>query len=65
MSSAVSVAATSRRIDNMLPGRQGRLLFAYISLSRLQPGARSALIDALWGDDQPVDAGGALSALIS
>ena len=29
------------------------------------PSLRSALIDALWGDDQPADAGGALSALIS
>ena len=51
--------------DNMLPGRQGRLLFAYLALSRLQPVSRSALIDALWGDDQPADAGGALRALIS
>ena len=54
-----------RRIDNMLPGRQGRLLFAYLVLSRLRPVSRSSLIDALWGDDQPADAGGALNALIS
>ena len=60
-----AVELFGRRIDNMLPGRQGRLLFAYLALSRLQPVSRSALIDALWGDDQPADAGGALSALIS
>ena len=60
-----AVELSGRRIDNMLPGRQGRLLFAYLALSRLQPVSRSALIDALWGDDQPADAGGALSALIS
>ena len=59
------VELRGRRIDNMLPGRQGRLLFAYLALSRLQPVSRSALIDALWGDDQPADPGGALSAVIS
>ena len=47
------------------PGRQGRLLFAYLALSRLRPVSRSTLVDALWGDDQPADIGGALNALIS
>ena len=60
-----AVELSGRRIDNMLPGRQGRLLFAYLVLSRLQPVSQSALIDALWGDSPPVDAGGALNALIS
>jgi SARP family transcriptional regulator, regulator of embCAB operon len=60
-----AVDLLGRRIDNILPGRQGRLLFAYLALSRLQPVSRSTLIDALWGDDRPADAGGALSALIS
>jgi hypothetical protein len=32
-----AVELSGRRIDNMLPGRQGRLLFAYLALSRLQP----------------------------
>ena len=62
---AFAVELRGRRIDNMLPGRQGRLLFAYLVLYRLQPVSRSTLIDALWGDDQPADAGGALSAVIS
>jgi SARP family transcriptional regulator, regulator of embCAB operon len=60
-----AVELLGRRVDNMLPGRQGRLLFAYLALSRLQPVSRNSLIDALWGDAQPADAGGALSALIS
>jgi SARP family transcriptional regulator, regulator of embCAB operon len=60
-----AVELRGRRIDDMLPGRQGRLLFAYLVLSRLQHVSRSTLIDALWGDDQPADAGGALSAVIS
>lgn len=55
----------SRRIDHLLPGRQGRLLFAYLALSRLQPVSRSTLIDALWGDAPPANTGAALNALIS
>ena len=62
---AFAVELSGRRIDNMLPGRQGRLLFAYLALSRLRPVSRSTLVDALWGDDQPADIGGALNALIS
>jgi DNA-binding SARP family transcriptional activator len=60
-----AVELSGGRIDHLLPGRQGRLLFAYLVLSRLQPVSRAALIDALWGDAPPIDAGGALSALIS
>ena len=60
-----AVELSGRRIDNLLPGRQGRLLFAYLALSRLRPVSRSTLVDALWGDDQPANVGGALNALIS
>jgi DNA-binding SARP family transcriptional activator len=65
MCGTFAVELLGRRIDHMLPGRQGRLLFGYLTLSRLQPVSRSALIDALWGDSLPADAGGALNALIS
>ncbi|HZL74978.1 MAG TPA: BTAD domain-containing putative transcriptional regulator [Propionibacteriaceae bacterium] len=60
-----AVELWNRRIDNLLPGRQGRLLFAYLAVSRLQTVSRDTLIEALWGDDRPATAGGALSALIS
>ena len=62
---AFAVELQGRRIDNLLPGRQGRLVFAYVALSRLQPVSRDSLIEALWADGSPADAGGALSALIS
>jgi DNA-binding SARP family transcriptional activator len=62
---AFAVELSGRWIDNMLPGRQGRLLFAYLVLFRLRPVSRSTLVDALWGDDQLADTGGALNALIS
>jgi hypothetical protein len=52
-------------VDNLLPGRQGRLSFAYLVVSRLLPVSRNSLIDALWGDAPPADAAGALNALIS
>ena len=60
-----AVEFSGRRIDNLFPGRQGRLLFAYLALSRLQAVPRETLMKALWGDVRPANAGGALSALIS
>jgi DNA-binding SARP family transcriptional activator len=42
------------RIESALPGRQGRLLLAYLALNRGRPVRRDELIDALWaGDGQP------------
>jgi DNA-binding SARP family transcriptional activator len=60
-----AVELLGRRVEHLLPGRQGRLLFAYLAVSRLQPVSRDSLIDALWGDDPPADAGGGLNSLIS
>ena len=60
-----AVEFSGRRIDNLFPGRQGRLLFAYLALSRLQAVSRETLMEALWGDVRPANAGGALSSLIS
>jgi DNA-binding SARP family transcriptional activator len=54
-----------RRIERDLPGRQGRLLFAYLAANRLRQVSRSELVDALWPDDPPRAADGALRALLS
>ena len=54
-----------RRIEDDLPGRQGRLLFAYLAVNRLRPAPRAELVDALWGDDAPASPDAALSALLS
>jgi len=51
-----------RRIDDELPGRQGRLAFAYLVAHRQRPGRRDELAAALW-DEPP--AGDALSPLLS
>ena len=48
-----------------LPGRQGRLLFAYLVAHRRRPAPREVLVDALCGEAPPGGAGPALSALLS
>jgi DNA-binding SARP family transcriptional activator len=47
------------------PGRQGRLLFAYLVLNRLRPATRAELIEALWPEHTPANPDSALSALLS
>jgi DNA-binding SARP family transcriptional activator len=59
------VRVEGRRIDRELPGRQGRLLFAYLVLNRDKPRSRDELIEAIWPRNLPSDPEGALSALIS
>jgi DNA-binding SARP family transcriptional activator len=59
------VELSGRRADPGLPGRQGRLLIAYLVLARPHPVSRDILIDALWGASPPGDPGGALSVLVS
>ncbi len=53
------------RVEDRLPGRQGRLLFAFLVLSRDRPVPRDALIDLLWPEGAPPSADTALSALLS
>jgi len=51
-----------RRIEDALPGRQGRLLFAYLVLSRDRPVRRDELLDVLWPEDGPPPSGDSLLA---
>jgi DNA-binding SARP family transcriptional activator len=60
-----AVELSGRRVNQALPGRQARLLFGYLTLFRLQPVPRDTLVEALWGDAPPPEAGAALSALVS
>jgi DNA-binding SARP family transcriptional activator/tetratricopeptide (TPR) repeat protein len=48
-----------------LPGRQGRLLFAYLVLNRDRDCGRAELVDLLWPERPPAAADSALSALLS
>ncbi|MGZ6256623.1 MAG: AfsR/SARP family transcriptional regulator [Candidatus Limnocylindria bacterium] len=54
-----------RRIDRELPGRQGRLLFAYLAANRDRVASRDELAEALWPRGLPSAPDRALSALLS
>jgi DNA-binding SARP family transcriptional activator len=60
-----AVELAGRRIDHLLPGRQGRLLVGYLALHRHQRIPRAVLVDALWGESPPGAPGTALNALVS
>jgi DNA-binding SARP family transcriptional activator len=53
------------RVEDALPGRRGRVLFAYLVLNRGRPLPRDELLVAGWGEDAPTEAGNALSVLLS
>jgi SARP family transcriptional regulator, regulator of embCAB operon len=53
------------RIEDRLPGRRGRVLFAYLVLNRGRPLSRDQLLMAGWGEETPAEAGNALSVLLS
>jgi DNA-binding SARP family transcriptional activator len=50
-----------RRVDGELPGRQGRVLFAYLAVNRNRTLTRTQLLDALWDDGRD----GGLAPLLS
>jgi DNA-binding SARP family transcriptional activator/DNA-binding CsgD family transcriptional regulator len=47
------VEIDGRPVEGDLPGRQGRLLLAYLVINRDRPVRRDELIEALWPDAQP------------
>ena len=53
------------RIEDALPGRIGRVLFAYLILNRGRPLPRDTLLMAGWGEDAPAEARNALSVVLS
>jgi DNA-binding SARP family transcriptional activator len=61
----LSVVVEGREVVEGLPGRQGRLLFAYLAADRDRAHQRDELIEALWPERAPAAAESALSALLS
>jgi DNA-binding SARP family transcriptional activator len=49
------VRLDGRRVEEELPGRQGRLAFAYLAAHRHRPVTRDELIDALWSEPSSSD----------
>jgi SARP family transcriptional regulator, regulator of embCAB operon len=60
-----AVEVDGARIEDALPGRRGRMLFAYLVLHRGRQLPRDELLLAGWGEDAPADVGNALSVLLS
>src|SRR5687768_13932458 len=61
----MAVRLHDRDLTGLLPGRQGRLLFAYLVVHRNRACPRLELIDVLWPEAPPASADTALSALLS
>jgi SARP family transcriptional regulator, regulator of embCAB operon len=54
-----------RRLESELPGRQGRMLFAFLAAQRLRATPRPVLLDVLWPEAPPAAAESALAALLA
>ena len=61
----IAVEIEGVRVEDELPGRQGRLLFAYLVVNRLRPSPRDELVEAVWPEAPPATVDSALSALLS
>jgi DNA-binding SARP family transcriptional activator len=61
----LAVEVDGERLEQALPGRRGRVLFAYLVLHRGRALPRDELLVAGWGEEVPAEAGNALSVLLS
>jgi DNA-binding SARP family transcriptional activator len=52
-------------LEGRLPGRQGRMLLAYLVANRARPISRDELMGALWPSEAPAAPGPALSTLLT
>ena len=59
------VELEGRRVESSLPGRQGRLLVAFLALNRDRAIGRGELVEAVWSRELPRDPADALAALLS
>lgn len=61
----LTVRIGGERLEDALPGRQGRMLFAFLVVQRLRATPRGELLDVLWPDAAPAAAETALAALLA
>jgi SARP family transcriptional regulator, regulator of embCAB operon len=57
----LAISVGGRRVEGELPGRQGRLLFAFLALNRLRALTRGEAVEAIW----PGGGDGGLAPLLS
>jgi DNA-binding SARP family transcriptional activator len=61
----LAVERDGQRLDGLLPGRQGRLLFAYLVVNRHRQVPRDELAEALWREPDPAAVDARLNPLLS
>jgi SARP family transcriptional regulator, regulator of embCAB operon len=61
----LAVERDGERLDGLLPGRQGRLLFAYLVVNRHRQVPRDELAEALWREPDPAAVDARLNPLLS
>jgi DNA-binding SARP family transcriptional activator len=61
----LEVRLQGRNLTSALPGRQGRLVFAYLACNRSRAVSRDELIDMLWPSGPPASPEDVLGALLS
>ena len=59
------VELKGRRVEDLLPGRQGRVLFAFLAVNRTRDSAADQLADVVWPAGAPPGAEATLRTLIS
>ena len=62
---ALAVERDGQRLDTLLPGRQGRLLFTYLVVNRHRYIPRDELAEALWREPDPAAVDTRLNPLLS
>jgi DNA-binding SARP family transcriptional activator len=62
---ALAIERDGQRLDGMLPGRQGRLLFTYLVVNRHRRVPRDEVAEALWREPDPAAVDARLNPLLS
>jgi SARP family transcriptional regulator, regulator of embCAB operon len=61
----LTIECDGQRLEGLLPGRQGRLLFAYLAVNRYRQVPRHEVAEALWREPDPVAVDARLNPLLS
>jgi SARP family transcriptional regulator, regulator of embCAB operon len=62
---ALTIERDGQRLEGLLPGRQGRLLFTYLVVNRHRPVTRDEVAEALWHEPDQAAVEARLNPLLS